>query len=96
MSDELMPAGLLVKVEMTVRIPVAATWEQIEEYVSSEITGGGGVALDNPLLAEGLEEWANTFEIDSDGIVGIREEFDHKDMPDGGRSYKVRYREVRP
>jgi hypothetical protein len=95
-DDELMPAGLLVKVEMTVRIPVAATMDQIEEWLGYTVTQSGGCSTENPLLSEELEEWANTLEIDTDGTVGIREEFDHKDRPDGGRSYKVRYREVRP
>lgn len=97
MSDsDFMPEGMLVQVEMTVRVPVAATWDQIEKWLRFNLTQSGGLSLDNPLSSHAPEEWSQTFDVDSEGRVGVREEFDHKDNPDGGRSYRVRYREVSP
>lgn len=88
--------GEIVTITMSVRIPAAATEEQTEEWLRFQLRDGGGLTADNPLDRHDVETWGNFgFEWERDGVRGIREEFDHEDLPSGGKRYRVRYREVR-
>lgn len=86
--------GELIEVRLTVRLPVAATAEQVEEWLEHE-AGGGSIELNNPLISHGLEAWSPA-SLDWKGLgeIGIREECDHRPTPTGGTRYTVMYRRV--
>lgn len=94
MSAEI-PAGSIIKIELELRLPVAATREQLDQWLPYGLLQAGGCALDNPLLNEEPEEWRNSFEWTDTGYIGTREEFDHKQEADGSKTYRVRYRTKR-
>lgn len=92
---EIIPEGTLVKISFEMRLPVAATDEQIDEWARYAVCQNGGCSMSNPLINEGPNEWGNTFEWKDTGMIGTREEFDHTDLPNGGRSYRVRHHRTR-
>lgn len=47
-KDDLLPEGRLVRITFDVRLPAAATKEQIEDWVELSL-GCGSMAMDNPL-----------------------------------------------
>ena len=88
--------GEIVTVTMRVRVPAAATEEQLNEWLHHYIAQDGDLPNDNPLSNDEPEAWASFgFEWKRDGLRGISEEFDYEDLPDGGKRYRVRHREVR-
>lgn len=89
MSEVLLPEGAIIKVELEVRLPVAATYSQVDEYLSYEMTQSGGCALDNPLMDSGVDAWTGV-ELNFTGKTGHREKYDITDLPDGGTQYRVR------
>lgn len=90
MADQF-PEGSLLEISFELRLPVAATKEQVNEWARYAILETGGCSRDNPLLNWGPEEWANSFSWEDTGLIGRREEFDNVQHPDGSRSYRVRY-----
>ena len=88
--------GEIVTVTMRVRVPAAATEEQLSEWLRFELGDGCGIPVDNPLNQHDVETWGSFgFDWKRDGVRGICEKFDHEDLPDGGKRYRVRHREVR-
>lgn len=76
MSDNLLPAGRLVKVEFEVRLPVAATQEQVEDWIGLEL-GCRAMSNGNPLAQESVEVYDDLMLTDT-RMQGHREEFDHR------------------
>lgn len=90
-----MKEGELVEVTLAVRVPVKATHDQVDEWLHFVCGDNGSISSGNPLVHEELEPWgASGIEWRVTGYVGVREEYDHEERPDG-RYYKVRYRRVR-
>jgi len=88
--------GEIVTVIMRVRVPRAATEDQLDEWLRFEIGGGSSLDMGNPLSKHEPQEWGNNnFEWTRDGVRGFREEFDHEDLGENHKRYRVRYREVR-
>lgn len=46
----LLPKSRLIKIEMTIALPVSATLDQIDEWVRMECGHYGGIDMDNPLV----------------------------------------------
>ena len=93
MSDrETMPEGLLIKVELTVRLPVAATRDDVKEWLPFALCSTGGCSMDNPFVHYDADSWG------SDGLkweslreIGGWEDFDHATDPDGSATFRRRY-----
>lgn len=96
MSDDF-PAGALVKVTMVIRLPHAATEDQVDEWLRYSCGHQGGCSMKNPLLNGEAEPWGGygSFEWEDTGYVGEREEFDHWSKPDGTRGCTVRHSRTR-
>lgn len=93
--SELVQESEIVKVEMTIRVPAGATEDQVEEWLRFELHAGGSISNENPLLRFSPESWGNFgFSWSREGSIGVREEFDHEELGEGRRRYRVRYREV--
>lgn len=94
---ETLPEGTLIKIAMEVRLPVAATEDQVEEWVHYSVGHTGGCALDNPLVHHDAQAWGSygAFYWENTNYIGIREEFDSEEHADGSRTYRVRYRKER-
>lgn len=90
----MLEAGRLVKVTMEIRLPVAATEDQVESWLRHELAGLGSCAASNPLLAHDPEVFGDNFSWDDTGIIGHREEFGH--VTEGSTTTsQVRYRRER-
>lgn len=90
--SEILPEGTLIEVSLTVRLPAAATDEQIQEWLNAEVASFGGMGEDNPLWNDAVESWANNDVDWSDtGRSGREETYDHEDLGDGRKRWKVRY-----
>lgn len=77
-DDYVLPEGALVKVEILVRLPVAATWHQVKEWLPYSLCNTGGCSLDNPLLSHDATYWgSNGFKWREPTHIGTTEEFDH-------------------
>ena len=50
MIEDLCPEGLLVKVTMEVRVPKAATANEIDEWLRYSLGANGSCSMKNPLL----------------------------------------------
>ena len=88
--------GEIVTVTMRVRVPAAATEEQLNEWLHHYLAQDGDLPNDNPLSNDEPEAWANCgFAWKRDGFRGLLEEYGHENLSDGGRRYFVRYTEVR-
>jgi len=95
-TDDALPVGSLISVSMEVRIPCAATFEQVEEWLSYEVGGVGSISMDNPLRSYGPEPWGSgSVEAEDTGMIGTSEEYGHETLPGGGRRYKVRHTRAR-
>jgi hypothetical protein len=53
--SNLLPKSRLVKINLTVALPISATLEQVDEWVKAECGHRGQVSPENPLLKYGLE-----------------------------------------
>lgn len=89
MSDDVLPAGRLVKVEVEICLPVAASKSQIEDWLKLHF-GSGGMAGDNPLNEHDPEAFTGQVMLTDLRLVGRRVEFGHNSDA-RGTSYKVRY-----
>ena len=88
--------GELVKVELEIRVPISATEEEVEAWLRFELHDNGSIASGNPLLGNSVETWgAFGFDWTPTGYVGIREEYDRVDLPNGGWRCKVKHRRER-
>lgn len=87
----ILPEGTILRIEMELRLPVAATVNEVEEWLRYEMAKSGGCSHANPLLDKEPEEWAHSFEVHETGLVGRVEEFDNAPIEGGGRTYHVRY-----
>lgn len=85
------PAGALIEVKVEIRLPVAATIENVDQWIRYALLQNGGISFDNPLLNAEPEEFDRTLNWQWHGLVGRREEFDHRDDPDGSKSFRVRF-----
>lgn len=95
MSD-LMREGELVEVKMTVRIPKAATVDDVEEWLRFEFRDNGSMRNANPLSSCEPEPWGSSrFEWEPLGEIGTRRESDHWEKPDGSRGCTVHYARTR-
>jgi hypothetical protein len=84
-------AGTLVKVTMEVQLPVAATEDQVDEWLRYEMHATGSMTADNPLGQYEPEPFGpKDFSWVETGRVGRREEFGHEKTETGTR-YRVRY-----
>lgn len=95
-TEDCLPEGSLVTVTMEVRIPRAATREQIEEWAEHNIGQTGSISIHNPLYPHEPEAWGSGGVLLTDtGLVGTRHEYGHEAIPGGGRRYNVRYSRTR-
>lgn len=53
--SNLLPKSRLVKVEMTIALPISATLDQVEEWVNMESGARGSMSGDNPLADFDIE-----------------------------------------
>lgn len=90
-----LPEGSLITVTMEVRLPVAATAEQISAWVNYGCGNVGGIALDNPLINHDPQPWRDRVKWDDSGYSGRREEYGHEKRADGATYYNVRYHRER-
>ena len=93
--DDTFPEGSLLKVSFELRLPVAATQEQVEEWIQYAVCQTGGCSMDNPLVHHGPNAWGSSFDWEDTGMIGTREEFNHWSKPDGSRGCTVRHRRER-
>lgn len=84
-----LPEGRLIKVEFELRLPIAATKEQVAEWVTFCI-GGGSIQGDNPLSDHDLDYWVAR-PILTDTYLRGREERGPETPIPGGVSYAVRH-----
>jgi hypothetical protein len=82
-------AGSLIRVTFEMRLPTAASEDQVDEWVGFEL-GGGSMSVDNPLCSYDLESWGYSPLLTDTGMVGRTEETDREAIP-GGTSCRVRY-----
>lgn len=54
-----LPEGRLIKVESLVRLPAAATPDQVEEWIEFSAFGAGSMRLDNPLSTHEPESFTD-------------------------------------
>lgn len=96
MSKLVMPEGSLIEVRMTLRLPHAATPEQIDEWLSMEIGKFGSMSVENPLSRDEPESWG--FRIpkwrDTDRIGRVVDS-PHVQREDGHTYWTTRYVEDR-
>jgi len=89
--DEEFPSGALITVKLEIRVPIASTRSQINEWLNYNCLQSGGIGLDNPLYNKEPDAFGpRPLAFEYSGMVGRREEFDHENRPDG-RYYKVRW-----
>lgn len=91
-AEDMLPKGSLIKVEMMVRLPVAANDEQIEEWLRTGMANEGSINTKNPLISEPVEAWGSyglTWE--DTGDEGRAVDFDHEDLGGGCTQYRTRY-----
>jgi hypothetical protein len=87
-SDPTLPEGTLLRIEMEVRLPCAATIKQIDDWLEFDVANRGGIDLLNPLAHEDAAAWSFDWSY-TDYIV--REERTLKEeRPDGTKVYSVR------
>ena len=89
--SDLYPVGTLVKVALEIATPVAATPEQIEEWLEFSFHVNGSCSGKNPLLHHDPEPFRHDADIQFTGFVGRREEYGHEKQPNGSTTYRVRY-----
>ena len=92
MSDSQLPEGSLIEVKMTVRLPAAATDEQISEWLEAEVANSGGIDRGNP-LSDHAPEAFGAFGLDWEdtGQTGREEQYDYEDLGGGNARWRVRY-----
>ena len=81
--------GRLIKVEVDIRLPVAATLDDIETWIDYALLQRGGIGPENPLMNHGAEPFGEPMLTDT-LTNGRREEYGHQKTETGTR-YKVRY-----
>lgn len=79
MSNPVLPAGSVVRLEVLFALPVAATQEQILEWVTFEVGNHGSLNLKNPLSHHGLEAFSEPILADT----GKRQREEHKPIGEG-------------
>lgn len=89
-GSELLPAGRLVRVEVEICLPVAATKRQIEDWMKLHF-GCGGMSRDNPLGHVDPEPFTGQVLLTDMRQSGRRVEFDRRATENGGSVYRVRY-----
>jgi hypothetical protein len=90
------PEGSLIDVKLTVRLPAAATEQQITEWLNYGISQQGGMSVDSPLYSHTPEAWG-VFGLDwtDTGESGREEHFDHQQTSPTSSTYRVRYLRTR-
>lgn len=83
-APALLPEDRLVEVRFVVRLPRAATPQQVEEWISHELNDGA-LGRDNPLYHHGLEPFAPVWLTDT-GARGV----ERVERLGAGRSRAVR------
>ena len=90
MTDELAQEGELVKVSMEVRIPTAATVEDVNEWLQFNF-GAGSCKNGNPLSVYCVEPFGPSFDCEWMGQIGRVERNLKEERADGSKIYSVRY-----
>ena len=57
MTRPVIPEGTLIEVTMTIRMPCAATPEQLEEWLQFDVGNAGSLSDENPLRDKERESW---------------------------------------
>jgi hypothetical protein len=92
--SELVQEGEIVEVRLRIRVPACASEDDVERWLKLELAHGGSLSVNSPLARHYPETWGPYgFEWEREGVIGVREEYDHEDLGEGKRRYKVRYRE---
>lgn len=90
--DQVLPEGALIRVQFELRLPAAATAEQVEQWLKYEISSVGKIGIDHPLVNHAPNIWPPTdLWLGWHGERGVREEYDHGKHVDGSTYYHVRY-----
>lgn len=90
--SETIPEGAVVEVELKIRVPKAATYEQVEEWLRFCLRDNGTMESANPLGGYEPEPWGNfSFDWRWDGDIGREERSNYQEHPDGRKSWSVRY-----
>lgn len=92
-----LPEGSLVDVRMTVRLPHAATTDQVDEWLSFSFGQNGTMSEDNSLQNDEPEPFSHhDFEWNDTGETGRVVDTDRQELGDGRATWKRRYvREIR-
>lgn len=92
MSDiiEMRQEGELIKVEMEIRLPAAATPQQVKQWIEYETHRCGSISNSNPLLHHEMEVFGGELHWDFTGYTGREEKFDERPT-ERGVTYRVRY-----
>jgi hypothetical protein len=77
-----LPAGRLVKVEFEVRLPTAATKEEVDQWAAYAL-GSGSMPATNPLCDHDLEFWELPPTLTDTGLIGRTEEYGHRPTESG-------------
>lgn len=85
------PAGALLEVKVEIRLPAAASIEDVDEWIRYAMLQSGGVSCDNPLINAEPEEFGRTLNWQWHGLVGRTEVFDLREFPDGSKTYRTRF-----
>ena len=91
---EKLSKGHLFRVEMVVALPCEATAEQAEEWLIYEASQSGGISCENPLSNHSIDLWRNDIDVRNLRRVGTATEYDHEETENGGRRWKVCYKET--
>lgn len=80
MNGELLPRSRVIRVQLEIVLPVAATREQVLEWVKHEFERSGGIGDDNPLHADepdvirepilsdtGMHHWVEVRDLQKEG-----------------------------
>ena len=84
------PRGRVFKIEMEIVIQCDAEFDDVEEYIQSELTSSGGYSMDNPLVKGGFEVLEFDMQ-DTNEFVS----FEVKDVVKTGSSTKYRVGKLR-
>lgn len=87
---EKLPAGRLVKVSFEVCLPVAATPDEIEQWVNYSALNTGCMPVTNPLRSHEAESFNGSVMLTDTGMQGERVEYGHR-QEGGATYYNVRY-----
>ncbi len=96
MSNDMCPEGLLVKVTMEIRVPKAATDDEIDEWLRFSLGANGSCSGKNPLINSAVEPFGGFgFDWEDTGQTGREERILKEERADGSKLYSVRHHRER-